>query len=210
MPIKKSQLRIIAGKFRSRKIFFYPDNAELRPTLNRVRETLFNWLSVDVVGSICLDLFAGSGIFAFEALSRGASYCLSVEQNYNSYKTIIENKIHLNIKDEEFKIINQDALLTLEQPNIMLNNLSDNYNKKFNIVFLDPPYNQHKTILLEIVHSLINNNLLQPNSKIYFECNTNDHIFKEPNFPKDLQIIKSSKAGKVYFYLVEYLCSTNI
>ena len=195
------ELRIIAGKFRGRKIIFSDQNVKLRPTMDRVRETLFNWLAPYIVGADCLDLFAGSGVFSFEAISRGANFSLAVEYNYDTYHNIIQNRNKLEIKQQIFHIIHQDVLLFLN------NNLQY---RKFNIIFLDPPYNQHKEMLLESLYGLINNNLLQPNSKIYFECNTNDHILKESNFPKNLQIIKSSKAGKVYFYLVEYLCSTKI
>lgn len=200
---KNSQLRIIAGKFRGRKIFFNVANTELRPTLNRVRETLFNWLTPYVVGAHCLDLFAGSGIFSFEALSRGAKYSLSVEQNYDTYQNIITNKANLSLDDQEFHIIHQDALLFLQRQNLLFG-LSSNVNNRFNIVFLDPPYNKSDTILLDSLSLLINNNFLQAKSKIYFECDTNNRIFTEHNLPKDIQLIKSCKAGKVYFYLAEY------
>ena len=198
MPIIHSNLRIIAGKFRGRKIFFSTQNTALRPTLGRVRETLFNWLAPNMVGANCLDLFAGSGIFSFESLSRGANFTLSVEQDYDTYKNIIQNKNNLKLIDHEFKTINQDVLFFLKQPNILFNNM-------FNIVFLDPPYNQDQHILLASLKLLINNNFLQKGSKIYFESGQNDFIFKNEHFPKEMQLIKSSKAGKVYFYLIEYV-----
>lgn len=198
MPIIHSNLRIIAGKFRGRKIFFSTQNTALRPTLGRVRETLFNWLAPNMVGANCLDLFAGSGIFSFESLSRGANFTLSVEQDYDTYKNIIQNKNNLKLIDHEFKTINQDVLFFLKQPNLLFNNM-------FNIVFLDPPYNQDQQILLASLKLLINNNFLQKGSKIYFESGKNDFIFKDENFPKEMQLIKSSKAGKVYFYLIEYV-----
>jgi 16S rRNA (guanine966-N2)-methyltransferase len=76
----KNKLRIIAGNWRSRQIIF--DNIEgLRPTPARVRETLFNWLQDDIIGSRCLDLYAGSGVLSFEAASRGAKQVVQVEQN---------------------------------------------------------------------------------------------------------------------------------
>lgn len=200
MLITNSTLRIIAGKFRSRKIFFNTDNnSALRPTLNRVRETVFNWLAPRIVGANCLDLFAGSGIFSFEALSRGANSTLSVEQNYDTYKNIMQNKMNFHFSEQEFKLINQDVLLFLKQSNLL------NINHIFNIVFLDPPYNQDQKLLLVSLNLLVNNNFLQPGSLIYFESNQDHLIFQDQNFPKELQLIKSSKAGKVYFYLIEYI-----
>ena len=125
--LKISKLRIIAGKFRARKIFFSDHNNKmLRPTLDRVRETVFNWLAPYIVGANCLDLFAGSGIFSFEAISRGASFALAIESNYDTYKNILENKLKLNLSDQEFNIINQDALSFLNNNSLK----NKNFNKK--------------------------------------------------------------------------------
>ncbi len=201
MNIKNSKLRIIAGKFRGRKIFFNDQNVALRPTLNRVRETVFNWLAPYMLGANCLDLFAGSGIFSFESLSRGANCTLAIEQNHNTCQNILKNKVILNLKDQEFKIMNQDVLLFLKKPNL----LEDSDSNIFNIIFLDPPYNQNQQLLLASLNLLVSNNFLRYGSKIYFECDKDNSIFKEKNFPRTLQLIKSSKAGRVYFYLVEYV-----
>ena len=87
-PIPK--LRIIAGKWRSRVITFQPADG-LRPTGDRIRETLFNWLSTTIDGARCIDVFAGSGALSFEALSRGASQCTSLEQQGAAIKNLYKN-----------------------------------------------------------------------------------------------------------------------
>jgi 16S rRNA (guanine966-N2)-methyltransferase len=190
------ELRIIAGKFRGRKIIFSDQNVKLRPTMDRVRETLFNWLAPYIVGADCLDLFAGSGVFSFEAISRGANFSLAVEYNYDTYQNIIQNCQKLEIEQQIFNIIHQDVLLFLN------NNLQY---RKFNIIFLDPPYTYDQNILLSSLKLLVDNHFLQKNSKIYFETDKDLQEFKDSLYILGLQLKKISKAGKVYFYLYEYL-----
>ena len=86
----QGRLRIIAGKWRSRKLIF-PHQEKLRPTPDRVRETLFNWLRADLPGSRCLDLFAGSGALGFEAASRGAGEVVMIEQNRDAASALMQN-----------------------------------------------------------------------------------------------------------------------
>jgi 16S rRNA (guanine966-N2)-methyltransferase len=188
------QLRIIAGHLRGRKIYFNTNNLELRPTLDRLRETVFNWLMPYIQGSSCLDLFAGSGIFGFEAYSRGAKFVTAVEYNHDSYQDILQNKLKLNIPDQKFKLINQDALLFL----------ADIKKIKFNLIFLDPPYNIDQTLLLTSIQLLITNNLLAQNSKIYVETNQQPKTFTETLDKMQLKLIKFSKTNKIYFCLYEF------
>ncbi len=98
MPAHRNTVRIIAGKFRSRKINF-PNLPDLRPTTDRIRETLFNWLQDSVPNGNCLDLFAGSGALGFEALSRGATSVIFVEKNLQAAKSIERNLTLLNIEN---------------------------------------------------------------------------------------------------------------
>ena len=119
-------VRINAGEWRSRVIKF-PDAIGLRPTPERVRQTLFNWLGQDLTGFKCLDLFAGTGVMGFEALSRGALSTTLVEKFAPAHKALIQNKQLL--KAEQAIVCHQDALQFLGQ------NL-----QKFNLIFLDPPY----------------------------------------------------------------------
>ena len=97
MSSKKSTVKIIGGSWKRKNIFFH-DSDGLRPTLNRVRETLFNWLGQDLSGKSCLDLFSGSGILGFESLSRKAQSCTLIDNNTPTTSGLIDNKNHLNPK----------------------------------------------------------------------------------------------------------------
>lgn len=126
MKIGQRKVRIIAGQWRSRQISF-PDQLDLRPTKDRIRETLFNWLGQDLNRLSCLDLFAGSGALGFEAASRGAERVVMVEIDAKIYKALHENKVKLQAMQVE--PIMMDAL-----------NFINSDMQKFNIIFLDPPY----------------------------------------------------------------------
>lgn len=193
---KYKLLRIIAGKFRGRKIFFSDQNIKLRPTLDRVRETVFNWLAPYIVNASCLDLFAGTGIFGFEALSRGAKSVVALEYDHFTYQQILANKIKLQLTDQKFKIINQDTIKFLS------NILNSKY--KFDIIFLDPPYKTKENLLLTSLDLLNNNNFFKIGSKIYFESDQNEQMFSKKLQLLNLKLNKVSKAGRVYFYLAEY------
>ena len=93
-----NKVRIGAGEFRSRIIAF-PDSEGLRPTPNRVRETLFNWLGQTLYGRTCLDLFAGSGALGFEAASRGAERVVMVEKSLSVFRALKENEVRLGCKN---------------------------------------------------------------------------------------------------------------
>lgn len=122
----RNRVRIIAGKWRSRIVKF-PAAAQLRPTPDRVRETLFNWLGQRLDGLACLDLFAGSGALGFEALSRGASRVVMVERDRGVAAALRESAVEL--KADELEIVEADALAYLERDG-----------EKFDVAFVDPPY----------------------------------------------------------------------
>ncbi len=122
----QGQLRIIAGKWRSRKLAF-PQQENLRPTPDRVRETLFNWLQADVPGSCCLDMFAGSGALGFEAASRGAGEVVMIEQNREAVSALTRNIKLLDAGN--IRLVIADAVEWLK-----------NNQRRFDIVFLHPPY----------------------------------------------------------------------
>lgn len=122
----RNRVRIIAGKWRSRIVKF-PAAAELRPTPDRVRETLFNWLGQRLDGCACLDLFAGSGALGFEALSRGAERVVMVERDRAVAAGLRESGRALEAQGLD--VVESDALAYLER-----------CTEKFDIVFLDPPY----------------------------------------------------------------------
>ena len=104
---KTNQIRINAGEWRSRLLKF-PDAVGLRPTPDRVRQTVFNWLGQELYGLTCLDLFAGTGVMGFEALSRGAKQAVMVEKSAIAYQALIQNKSLL--KADAAQIIQTDAL----------------------------------------------------------------------------------------------------
>ena len=125
-PSGRNRVRIIAGKWRSRLVSF-PSAAQLRPTPDRVRETLFNWLGQRVDGLACLDLFAGSGALGFEALSRGAARVVMVEGDREIAKALLESARALDAEGVE--VVQSEALKYLER-----------CREKFDIVFVDPPF----------------------------------------------------------------------
>ena len=121
-----NRVRIIGGEWRSRVIHF-PPTAALRPTPDRVRETLFNWLGQRLDGLACLDLFAGSGALGFEALSRGARRVVMVERDRATARALRDNAKKLDAKGAE--VVESDAIAYL-----------DRASGPFDVVFIDPPY----------------------------------------------------------------------
>jgi 16S rRNA (guanine966-N2)-methyltransferase len=158
--LKPSQIRVIGGKWRSRKLSFPPIQG-LRPTPDRVRETVFNWLQNTLVGADCLDLFAGSGALGIEALSRGANNCTFIDLAAKSCQSLRQNLTLLECKDAE--VIQADAIAWIKQNTH--NKLG--ITKAFDIIFLDPPFNQN--LCQSACQTLIDKNLVGVNSYVYIE-----------------------------------------
>jgi 16S rRNA (guanine966-N2)-methyltransferase len=174
-----NRVRIGGGEWRSRLLTF-PDAPGLRPTPDRVRQTLFNWLGQDLHGLSCLDLFAGTGVMGFEALSRGAKRVLMVEKSVSAYKALLENKKLL--KADMAHILNLDAVQFLTKNH-----------EVFDVVFLDPPYNQGwLPKLLPQIQSLVS-----PESLVYVEA---EFALKDGD---GWQVLKHGKAGSVYYHLLK-------
>jgi 16S rRNA (guanine966-N2)-methyltransferase len=125
-PGRRNAVRIIGGAWR-RSVVHFPDMPELRPTPDRVRETLFNWLGQDLTGLTCLDLFAGSGALGLEAASRGASAVTLVEHHAPAYAALLENVRRLGAST--VRVEKLDALEFLSRGDV-----------RFDVVFLDPPF----------------------------------------------------------------------
>ncbi len=177
--------RIIGGRWRGRKITF--DDAEgLRPTTDRIRETVFNWLQPFVNQSCCLDLFAGSGVLGFEALSRAAGEVVFVEQNKNTVKNLKQNAAALGANN--LSILQRDAVRWLQAGNMP---------QKFNLVFLDPPF--QSDLLTNISTLLSNSGCLAADAIIYVEHNSESDIV----LPANWQLFKEKKAGQVAYKLFE-------
>lgn len=181
MPSGK--VRIIGGHWRGSKISV-ADTESLRPTPDRVRETLFNWLAPHIVGARCLDLFAGSGVLGLEALSRGAKSLTCVEKNPDLCRAIKADAKRLGAADI-IKAHCADALQWVADKN---NLLSD-----YSIVFLDPPYQSN---LLQNTLDLIGD-YLSPFVSIYIES---DQPLNELQLPRP--IIKSDRAANVHYALL--------
>jgi 16S rRNA (guanine966-N2)-methyltransferase len=126
MPAAANRVRIIGGAWRSRVIRF-PARDDLRPTPDRVRETLFNWLGQDLTGKRCLDLFAGSGALGFEAASRGAKHVVMVENDATAFRGLQDNARLLEANTVELRRADALEFLRLDS-------------EGFDVVFLDPPF----------------------------------------------------------------------
>lgn len=179
---KTGQCRIIAGKWRGRKLAI-ADVEGLRPTPDRVRETVFNWLQADIGDAHCLDLFAGSGVLGFEAASRGAKSVTMVELNYLASKRLRENCDLLSA--EHCRVESKTAQQFLASNT-----------ERYDIVFIDPPYSAN--LWTEVAMQLVENNSLADNAVIYLECPSKTDL---PELPKHWQLIKDKQAGGVRYCL---------
>ena len=176
---KTNQVRINAGVWRSRLLKF-PDVEGLRPTPERVRITVFNWLGQDMTGKHCLDLFAGTGAFGFEALSRNSKSVTMVENSRQAYNAILQNQTML--KAENCQILNQDALLFL-----------GSNTQKFDVIFCDPPYNKDwLTKLLPILNQHLSaDGMLYVEAEFAIQSDATWHVKKQ------------DKAGNVHYHFLE-------
>lgn len=177
-------VRIIGGFHRTRKIHF-PDATGLRPTADRIRETLFNWLREDIHGARCLDLFAGSGALGIESLSRGAREVEFVEMNPRVNKALTESLATLDIANAIVHL--EDALSWIDRHRPA---------EPFDIVFLDPPFADG--LLPRVCQQIADSGLLKPNAKIYLEFDASQ---PEIIAPGNWRSLKSKRAGNVRFQL---------
>jgi 16S rRNA (guanine966-N2)-methyltransferase len=181
------KIRIIAGKYRGRKLPVLMAEG-LRPTTDRVKETLFNWLMPYLSNANCLDCFAGSGGLGFEALSRGAAHVTLVELNKAAAQQLSANKTLL--KTENIAVCNTDVLS-------FLNLESTNTNKVFyDLVFLDPPFHQQ---LVEHTAKRLNHKL-SDQALIYVEMEANSN----QELPNNWHLLKQKVTGQVAYRLYQY------
>lgn len=187
MPKNKlqDQVRIIGGKWRTRIIKF-PNTVDLRPTPNRVRETLFNWLAPVIFDAKCLDCFAGSGALSFEALSRGAGFCLLVDNSSEVVQNLLANVKALQASNAQ--------ILQASFPTDAINK----FNYQFDIVFLDPPF--HKGLVETCSDWLEKSHVLADECLIYIEAEVE---LSQLLVPKNWQIIKNKTASSVSYYLIK-------
>jgi 16S rRNA (guanine966-N2)-methyltransferase len=186
-------LRIIGGAWRGRRLRF-PPSGEIRPTPDRVRETLFNWLAARVPGARCLDLFAGSGAIGLEALSRGAAHVTFVERDPAAAREIAARL-------EEWggapagRVEQSDALRFLHAAAA----------EPFDIAFLDPPFGS--PLLAEAAARLDQGSWLADDALIYVECPA---ASAEPAMPSRWRPLKAKQAGEVGYHLYSRARGTEI
>lgn len=186
-----SQVRIIGGEYRRRLVAFI-DADGLRPTPDRLRETLFNWLTHDLPNANVLDCCAGSGVLSFEALSRGAKMVTMIEPNFAQYHQLTTSSQTLNISPNKLHLVHataQQALPTLAAT--------------FDIVLLDPPYDLE--IWLDLLALIKKHSLIHTDSIIYIEANQPlDQLLATIGW---LEVYKKSKVGQIYAGLYKVIIS---
>lgn len=178
-------MRIIAGRWRGSKLVF-PDAEGLRPTSDRIRETLFNWISGVVPGARCLDMFAGSGALGFEAASRGAAKVVMLEHNPLIVAALQNSRDRID--DGVIEIYAADAKTWVER-----------CKEPFDLVFLDPPFSDHG-LLKDSLTALATNQCVKPGGQVYLELSRQQPV---PELPQDWVQEKAKAAGEVSYYLFQ-------
>ncbi|ACF07475.1 DNA methylase [Metamycoplasma arthritidis] len=179
-------LRIVAGKYRSR-IIEQPSKSSTRPTIDKVREAIFSSIHFELDGAEVLDLFAGSGSFCLEALSRGAAFATCIEKDYDAYKIIQKNALSLG--ETKINILNVDAIYFLE----------NNASKKWKFIYLDPPF-ASKELLKQCIKLISDSSLLLTNGKVIVETDAANLELET----EKLAIVKCKKYGRIYIYYLTY------
>ena len=176
------KVRIISGQWRRRQLLV-PDVDGLRPTPDRVRETLFNWLRDAIEGARCLDLYAGSGALGFEAASRGASKVVLVEKHERAVASLRKQASELGA--EQIVVVHADVARWLQGTAT-----------PFDIVFLDPPF--ASADLGELCGRLERGSWLAPGALVYLETRASEET---PELPAGWQFLRRQKAGQVLYHL---------
>lgn len=182
MPHTPNRLRIIGGRWRGSRINF-PALAAVRPSPDRVRETLFNWLQQPIVGARCLDLFAGSGALGLEALSRGAAHVTFVDR---------EPQVGRHLSQTLERLGSRDAAVVVEDAQRFLQRSP----QPFDVVFLDPPFASQ---VLEQAASRLQRGWLAPGAYIYVECPADRPLTA---LPARWGVQRTKRAGQVGYHLL--------
>ena len=185
--ITSSKIRIIGGKWKNRKLLV-PNIHNLRPSMDRVRTTLFNWLSSrNALYGYCLDAYAGTGVLGFEALSRGVSKVIMVDNNVAITTLLQQQAGKLQLSTNEINIFT--LTFPMQALPVML---------PFNLIFLDPPYRQN--LLLPCCFYLAENDMVAKDAHIYLAA---EHAINNHDLPVDWNIIKVKRYGQTYLHLVK-------
>lgn len=185
MRVHRNEVRIIGGRWRGRRLRF-PADAGIRPTPDRVRETLFNWLQGVIAGARCLDLFAGSGALGIEALSRGADSAVLVERNPRVAAYLRDTLALLETGAGEVQQVEAAAFLR-------------HAGRRFDVVFLDPPFAEDA--LAPLLQELVRGGQLAPGALVYIE-----HAVRggPPPLPPGFELHRSKRAGEVGYHLLAW------
>lgn len=174
----RQSLRIIGGQWRGRRLSFVSAEG-LRPTPDRVRETVFNWLLQDIEGAVCCDCFAGSGALGFEAASRGASHVLMID----SARPVVTQLKSMVKELDAGNISVQCATMPSDKLGV---------DARFNVVFIDPPYASN--LVLPTIEWLMTNHRLAPGALIYIE---RSHARDTLVVPESWQRLKHKRIGGI-------------
>lgn len=188
----RSRLRIIGGEHRGRQLAF-ADQAGLRPTGDRLRETLFNWLQAVIPGARCLDLFAGSGALGFEAASRGARRVVMVEAAPLAARYLEQNAALLGLQ-ERVDVVNADAIGWLSGPA-----------EPFEVVFVDPPF--AADLVPTVIERLAAGEWLAAQAWVYIEQHARQSL---PTLPAGWQLWRDKRAGQVAYRIVRVQEDTDV
>ncbi|MCL7751535.1 16S rRNA (guanine(966)-N(2))-methyltransferase RsmD [Guyparkeria hydrothermalis] len=189
-PARGEQVRIIGGEWRSRRLRF-PPARDLRPTPDRVRETLFNWLGQDLAGWRVLDLFAGSGVLGIEALSRGAAWVGFVERSARVARSLEENLARLDAPAERFTIWAMNARHWWSSP-------PQRFEGPIDLVFLDPPFRQPE-LLQEALEALAEAPWLAEDARVFVESGAPESL----RLPERFVVSRETRAGESRSLLLE-------
>lgn len=191
------QVRIIGGQFRRQWVPFI-DADGLRPSPDRLRETLFNWIQFDLHDAKVLDLCAGSGVLGFEALSRGASWVDFIELQANQVKLIEQTAEKLKLSKDNYQVSLGDALSLI--PLLNSHVATDPTATAYHLVFVDPPYDLN--LWVPMLQALIEHDLITCDSLIYIED-------RKPlpetlsELANDYKVLKDTKIGQIYASLIQ-------
>lgn len=183
MPATRNEVRIIGGAWRGRVLRFPPEVPGLRPTPDRVRETVFNWLRDEVAGSRCLDLYAGSGALGFEALSRGAREVVFVDRNPRVVRYLVTTLTAFGSRAGTVRRAEAEAFL--REPG-----------EPFDLVFLDPPFDAGA--LPALAAALDGHARVRAGGFVYLEAPAGEGA---PSLPRGWTLHRSKRAGEVGYHL---------
>lgn len=178
-----NEIKIIGGKWKRRKINFLGKERNLRPTISRIKETLFNWLDPYIVNFKCLDCYAGSGSLSLEALSRQAHSVTLLEKNYKIVNQL--KKVFIDFKINNGKIIYTDTLFWLKKKGI-----------PYDLIFIDAPF--YKNMVEKTIYLLEKNQWLSNQSLIYVECESK---LKKIHIPSNWYVYREKHTKKITFRL---------